>query len=55
MVKTPWYAKMGVVPCHLEYQQCSMEEAVEKIAEKYPKLTAYNFLGTNTKYPDLVK
>ena len=55
MVKTPWYAKMGVVPCHLEYQQCTMEEAVEKIAEKYPKLTAYNFLGTNTKYPDLVK
>ena len=55
MVKTPWYAKMGVVPCHLEYQQCSMEEAVEKIAEKYPKLTAYNFLGTNTKYPDLVR
>ncbi len=55
MVRTPWYAKMGVVPCHLEYQQCSMEEAVEKIAEKYPKLTAYNFLGTNTKYPDLVK
>ena len=55
MVRTPWYAKMGVVPCHLEYQQCTMEEAVEKIAEKYPKLTAYNFLGTNTKYPDLVK
>ena len=55
MVRTPWYAKMGVVPCHLEYQQCTMEEAVEKIAKKYPKLTAYNFLGTNTKYPDLVK
>ena len=55
MVRTPWYAKMGVVPCHLEYQQCTMEEAVEKIAEKYPKLTAYNFLGTNTKYPDLVR
>ena len=55
MVRTPWYAKMGAVPCHLEYQQCLMEEAVEKIAGKYPKLTAYNFLGTNTKYPELVR
>ncbi len=55
MVRTPWYAKMGAVPCHLEYQQCSMEEAVEKIAGKYPKLTAYNFLGANTKYPELIK
>ena len=33
MVRTPWYAKMGAVPCHLEYQQCSMEEAVEKILD----------------------
>ena len=49
MVKTPWYAKMGVVPCHLEYQQCTMEEAVEKIAEKYPKLTAYQILSARTR------
>ncbi len=55
MVKTPWYAKMGSVPCHLEYPQCTMEEAVEQMAEKYPRFTAYNFLGTNTNYRDLIK
>ena len=54
-VKTPWYGKMGPIPCHLEYQQCTMEEAVEKIAEKYPNYKAYDFLGKGTTYAQLVK
>ena len=55
MVKTPWYGKMGPIPCHLEYQQCTMEEAVEKIAEKYPNYKAYDFLGKGTTYAQLVR
>ncbi len=55
MVNTPWYAKMGEIPCHLEYQQCTMVEAVEKIAEQYPKYTAYDFLGKKTNYRDMVQ
>ena len=33
-VRTPWYAKMGVIPCHLDDFQGSMVEAVERIADQ---------------------
>ena len=54
-VKTPWYAKMGDIPCHLDYFQGSMVEAVEAVADKHPDLTAYNFLGKRTTYSQMVK
>ena len=52
-VKTPWYAKMGAIPCHLEYPEGTMVEAVERIAQQYPDLTAYEFLGNKTSYSSL--
>ncbi|MBQ8971858.1 MAG: AMP-binding protein [Clostridia bacterium] len=54
-VKTPWYSKMGVIPTHLNYPEGTMVEAVERIAEKYPNLPAYDFLGNTVSYPQLVK
>ena len=33
--KTPWLKNYGDVPFHLQYQECSMWEAIEKIVEKY--------------------
>ena len=54
-VKTPWYAKMGGIPCHLDYPDGTMVEAVERVAERYPKMTAYEFMGSKTRYPKLVK
>ena len=54
-VKTPWYAKMGAIPCHLDYPEGTMVEAVERVAERYPKMTAYEFMGSKTSYPRLVK
>ena len=54
-VKTPWYAKMGAIPCHLNYPDGTMVEAVERIAERYPKMTAYEFMGSKTRYPRLVE
>ena len=54
-VKTPWYGKMGQVPCHLDYFDGTMAEAVERIAQQHPELTAYEFLGTKVSYPDMVK
>ena len=44
-VKTPWIKNLGDVPAHLEYPEWSMAEGVEHIAEKYPNLTAYVFMG----------
>ncbi len=49
-VKTPWLPFMGEVPATLEYQDCSMAEAMEKIAEKYPDFIAYDFMGSKTSY-----
>ena len=54
-VKTPWYAKMGVIPCHMDYFQGSMVEAVERVADQYPKLTAYSFMGSCVSYKKLVE
>lgn len=54
-VKTPWYGKMGEIPCHLNYFDGTMAEAVEKVAHDHPELTAYEFLGHKTSYPEMVK
>ncbi len=54
-VKTPWIKNLGDVPAHLEYPEWSMAEGVEHIAEKYPNLTAYVFMGRQTTYRTLVQ
>ncbi len=54
-VKTPWIKNLGDVPATLTYPDWSMCEAVEKMAEKYPNLTAYVFMGRKTTYRTLVQ
>ncbi|MBQ4061830.1 MAG: AMP-binding protein [Christensenellaceae bacterium] len=49
-VKTPWLPYMGEVPATLEYQYCTMAEAVEKISLQYPDFIAYDFMGSKTSY-----
>ena len=46
---------MGDVPMHLEYFQGSMFEALENIANTYPKNIAFDFMGKATSYPALVE
>lgn len=53
--KTPWLNNYGDVPFHLDYQDCSMWEAIEKIAEKYPNYTAYVFMGKKTTYKEFAR
>ena len=53
-VKTPWYPFMNGIPEHLDYQECSMCEAVERIADKYPDYIAYEFMGSLTSYQKAV-
>ncbi len=52
--KTPWKNYMGNVPLHIDYFQGSMFEALENIANKYPKNIAFDFTGKSTSYPELV-
>ncbi len=49
-VRTPWMPFMNGIPAQLDYFEGSMCEAVERIAEKYPSLTAYDFMGSHTSY-----
>ena len=53
--KTPWKNYLGDVPMHLEYFQGTMAEALEKIANKYPKNIAFDFMGKSTSYPTLLE
>ena len=53
-VKAPWLAFYGVVPEHLQYPDCTMYEAVERCAQKYPSYPAYVFMGRKTSYRALV-
>jgi len=54
-VKTPWTSFMNGIPERLDYPEWSMCEAVEKAAEQYPDLIAYDFMGKSTGYRDAVK
>ena len=53
-VKTPWYAHMGEIPCHIAYPEGTMVEALERIAGRYPDLAAYEFLGNRASYSQMV-
>ena len=53
--KTPWEPWLGQVPMHLDYFQGSMFDAVKKIAEQYPRNTAFTFMGRPTLYPDMIR
>lgn len=53
--KAPWLKNYRDLPAHLDYQECTMWQAVEKIAKEYPDYIAYDFMGKTTKYKDFVK
>ncbi len=53
--KTPWKEQMGDVPMHLDYFEGSMFEAVEAIAQKYPRNVAFDFMGKSTTYTELIR
>ena len=46
---------MGETPMHIEYDRCSMYEAVAKTAAQYPDLTALTFLGKKIPYAAMKK
>ena len=54
-VKAPWLSSYGEVPAHLDYQSCSLYEAVERCARRFPDSTAYVFMGKRTTYKEMVE
>ncbi|MGI5888181.1 MAG: class I adenylate-forming enzyme family protein [Oscillospiraceae bacterium] len=53
--KTPWIPYLGDIPAHLDYFDGTMYEAVEIIADKYPKYSAFSFMGKSTSYKKLLE
>ena len=53
--KTPWEARLGDVPMHLEYFDGTMFNAIERIAIEHPKQIAFDFMGKSTTYEELIK
>lgn len=53
--KAPWKDHLGEVPFTLDYFQGSMYDAIAKMAEAYPKQTAFDFMGKSTSYKEMIE
>lgn len=51
----PWEKSMEGIPLHLDYFLGTMYEAVERIADQYPDLTAFDFGGRQTSYSSMMQ
>jgi len=54
--RIPW-AKASLnsdIPLNLDYDDCSMVEAIEKVAKQYPNYIAFDFMGRSTTYRQFV-
>lgn len=55
MLKAPWLKFYENVPAHLDYPDISMYDFVERTARKYPNIVAYEFMGTEVTYSELIE
>lgn len=46
----PWLSFYGSVPACLDYSDGTMWDGVRKIAEEFPRLIAFDFMGRSTSY-----
>lgn len=53
-VKMPWKDHVGEVPLNLEYFDGTMYEALERVAQMYPKAVAFDFMGKSTTYSEMM-
>lgn len=53
--KAPWLKHYGKVPHTLRYPDLSMSDMVERTASKYPGFYAYEFMGTERTYSELIE
>ena len=51
----PWLAYYGNTPASLDYPHLTMYQMLSQTAAKYPKQTAYVFMGKETSYTDFMK
>ncbi|MBR4989933.1 MAG: AMP-binding protein [Oscillospiraceae bacterium] len=51
----PWRAYYGSTPASLDYPHLTMYQMLSQTAAKYPKQTAYIFMGKKTSYSEFMK
>ena len=51
----PWLKYYGSTPQHLQYPQKTVYEMVKDAAEKFPKNTAYEFMGKKTSFAEFMR
>ena len=51
----PWRAYYGSTPAALDYPHLTMYQMLSQTAAKYPKQTAYIFMGRKTSYSEFMK
>ena len=54
-VKAPWKPFIGDIPFHMEYDQGTIFQAMEKAANRFPDYIAYEFMGTKVTYRKLLE
>ena len=54
-VKAPWKPFIGDIPFHMEYDHGTIFQAMEKAARKFPHNIAYEFMGRNTTYSEMLE
>jgi long-chain acyl-CoA synthetase len=54
-VQAPWLKFYGEVPHHLSYPEGSMYDLVAEATRRYPRHTAYSFMGRSTSYTQMME
>ena len=57
MERIPWKkaSESSNIPVSLDYFDCTMYEAIESIANKYPRAIAFDFMGSSTTYKKMIE
>ncbi len=54
MINVPWFGYYDNVPHHLDYPDISIVQLIERTAEKYPDLAAYEFFGSRMTFAGFI-
>lgn len=55
MNNAPWLSSYGTIPKTLEYPDLTMYQYLERVASQYPDYSAYEFMGKEATFRELIK
>lgn len=54
-IKAPWKPYIGSLPFHMDYDEGTIFQAMEKAANEFPDYIAFDFLGSQTTYKKMLE